>query len=341
MYRKSSLLGIAIPVMAAAASLLAAPAAHAQGIVGAGATFVGPIMSKWVAAYKAATGVDVNYQAVGSGAGINGLISHNVDFAASDIPMNAGEKAQAGAATVNIPDIIGAVVVAYNVPGVGPGIALTGPVVADIYLGKITYWDDPKITKLSPGTKFPHSEILCLHRSDGSGTTAIFTEYLSKVSGQWKSDVGTGKSVAWPTGGLGAKGNPGVAGFLQTHPNAIGYIELAYGIQKNIPYAAIQNKAGKYIYPTDEAASFAAEGISVPSNLEISITNSPHEKAYPIAGMSNLIVYQNAPKNAEVKKFFKWILTDGQKPEFTEPLHYSPLPEGVRTKDIAALDKLK
>jgi phosphate transport system substrate-binding protein len=330
-----------MPIAAIAGGLIAAPAANAQSLVGAGSSFVAPIMQKWTAAYKAATGVEINYQSVGSGAGINGLIAHNVDFAASDVQMNSNERSQAGAATLNVPDIIGAVVVAYNVPGIGPGIGLTGPVIADIFQGKITSWDDPRIAKLSPGVKFPHQDIIVVHRSDGSGTTAIFTEYLSKVSKSWKDEIGTGKSVAWPSGELGGKGNPGVAGFVQTHPYTIGYIELAYAIKNNIPYAQVQNKSGKLIYPTDEAASAAAEHVSLPSSLELSITNSANPEAYPISGPSYLIAYTSGPKNAEIKKFFTWVLTDGQKPEFTEPLHYSPLPQSIRGKLLAAVATLK
>ncbi|HEY3332265.1 MAG TPA: phosphate ABC transporter substrate-binding protein PstS [Capsulimonadaceae bacterium] len=346
MFRKNSsltgsLLKIAAPAIAVAAGIMSVPAAQAQTITGAGATFPAPIIQKWIGAYKASTGVEVNYQPIGSGGGINALISHTVDFAGSDIPMNANEKGQAGAPVVNIPDIIGAVVVCYNLSKIGPGIALTGPVIADIFQGKITYWDDPRITKLSPGVKFPHDNIIVVHRSDGSGTTAIFTDYLSKVSSSWKSEIGTGKSVSWPSGQLGGKGNAGVAGFVTTHDSTIGYVELAYAIQKNIPYAQVENKAGKLIYPTDEAASAAADGVKVPANLEFSITNSANAKAYPIAGVSNLIVYAKSPKNAEVKKFFKFILTEGQKPEYTEPLHYSPLPDGVAAKALEAVEKLR
>ena len=342
MFQISSLRGatrIAKLAGAAAAMVVVASSAHAQSLNGAGATFINPIMSKWVAAYKQATGVEVNYQPIGSGGGINALIAKTVDFACSDVPMTASEESQAGTATLNIPDIIGAVVVSYSVPGIGPGIALTGPVVADIFEGKIAYWDDPEIVKLSPGIKFPHENILVIHRSDGSGTTAIFTDYLSKVSKSWSTDVGTGKSVNWPVG-LGAKGNPGVAGYLKNKPYSIGYVELAYAIQQNIPYAKIKNKAGVFIYPSDEAASAAAEGIKIPENLKISITNSAHEKAYPIAGISNLIVRASWQKNVEVKKFVKWILTDGQAAEFTEPLHYSPLPAGVAKKALEHIEKI-
>ncbi|MDR3706847.1 MAG: phosphate ABC transporter substrate-binding protein PstS [Capsulimonadaceae bacterium] len=337
--RGSKLPGKVASALVAATLLIAAPAAHAQALTGAGATFINPIMSKWIAAYKASTGVEVNYQPIGSGGGINALISKTVDFCCSDVPMNGGEEAQVGAPTINIPDIVGAVVVSYSVPGVGPGIALNGKTIADIFEGKITYWDDPEITRLSPGTKFPHENILVVHRSDGSGTTAIFTGYLSKVSGTWKETVGAGKSVSWPVG-LGAKGNPGVAGYLKNKPYSIGYVELAYAIQNDIPYAKIKNKSGVTIYPSDESAAVAAEGIKVPANLKLDINDSPNKEAYPIVGVSNLIVRVEWQKNAEVKKFVKWILTEGQKSEFTGPLHYSPLPEKVRAKALEAVAKI-
>ena len=338
MFKKSSLF---CATLIAATSLLASNGAHAQSqIIGAGATFINPIMQRWIAGYQAETGVSINYAAIGSGGGITGLIAHTVDFAASDIPMNATEKSQAGAPVQDFPDAIGAVVVAYNVPGILAGLHFSGPVLADIFLGKITSWSDPAIAKLNPGVKFPNQDILVIHRSDGSGTSAIFTEYLSKVSGSWADGPGTGKSINWPVG-LGGKGNPGVTGFLQNHPFSIGYVELAYAINNHLFYSAIQNKAGSYIYPTEDSASKAAVGIKVPASLEISITNSPNPEAYPIAGMSNLIVYKSAPKNAAVAKFFKWVFTTGQSATYTAPDHYSPLPEGVATACIAATSKLK
>lgn len=325
---------------AVGASLMAIQAANAQSLIGAGSTFINPIMSRWISAYRSSTGVDINYQPIGSGGGINALISKTVDFAGSDVPMTGGEKAQVGGQVITIPDIIGAVVVSYNVPGISSGIALSGPVLADIFLGRITYWDDPEIVRLSPGVKFPHENILVVHRSDGSGTTAIFTDYLCKVSRDWKDQVGTGKSVNWPVG-LGGKGNPGVAGYLKNKPFSIGYVELAYAVQNNIPYAEVRNKAGKMIYPTEESAAAAAEGVAIPNSLEFSIANSPHPDAYPITGLSFIIVRQSWPKNADVKKFVRWIVTDGQASEFTAPGHYAPLPEAVRTKDLEAIERAR
>jgi phosphate transport system substrate-binding protein len=314
--------------------------ASAQTLTGAGSSFINPIMVKWAAAYKAETGVEINYQPIGSGGGINQLIHKQVDFAGSDVPMTADEKSDAGGPVVTIPDIIGAVVVAYNVPGISNGIAFSGSVLADIYLGKITYWDDPAIMKLSPGVKFPHENILVLHRSDGSGTTAIFTEYLSKVSSEWSSQVGTGKSVKWPAG-LGGKGSAGIAGYLKNKPYSIGYVELAYAIENNIPYALVKNKAGKSIYPTIAAASAAAEGVKVPANLELSITNTSNPASYPITGVSFLIVREGAPNNPQVKRFVQWVLSKGQTPEYTETLHYAPLPKALQKLGIETIEKVR
>lgn len=323
----------------AALAIFTMQGANAQTLTGAGSSFINPIMTHWVAAYKAATGVEINYQPIGSGGGIKNLIDKTVDFAGSDVPMTGSEKSDAHGAVITIPDIVGAVVIAYNIPGIGNGIAFSGPVLADIYLGKITYWDDPEITKLSPGVKFPHESILVVHRSDGSGTTAIFTDYLSKVSSEWNAKIGSGKVVDWPAG-LGGKGSAGVAGYLKNKPYSIGYVELAYAIEKNIPYAQVKNKAGKLIYPTIAAASAAADGVKLPANLEISITNPTNPKAYPITGVSFLIVRQMWQKNAVTKKFIKWILTDGQETTYTELLHYAPLPAAVKNAGLAAIENV-
>lgn len=319
---------------------LALPTAHAQNLTGAGSTFVNPIMTNWIPAFQKASGVSVNYQPIGSGGGISALISHTVDFAGSDVPMNPQEVSEAKAPVIHLPDVVGAVAIAYNVPGIGPGIHLSGSVIADIFLGNIKKWNDPRITKLSPGTKFPDLPIFVAHRSDGSGTTAIFTNYLSKVNGEWKAKVGEGKSVNWPTG-LGGKGSAGVAGLLSTHSGAIGYVELAYAVQNNIPYAFVQNKRGKFIYPTVESAAAAAEGVKVPANLQVMITNTNSPQGYPITGYSWLIVYQNSAKAADLKKFLTFVVTDGQGPAFTKALVYAPLPESLRKRELAAIATIK
>jgi phosphate transport system substrate-binding protein len=318
-------------------------AASAQTLTGAGSTFVNPIMTRWIAAYDQQSGQQVNYQPIGSGGGINALISHTADFAGSDVPMNPGELAQAKGGVYHLPDVVGAVVIAYNVPGVGPGIRLDGPVLSDIYLGKITMWNDPRIVKLNPGTNFPADQIFVTHRSDGSGTTAIFTDYLCKVNGDWKSGPGTGKSIDWPIG-LGGKGNAGVAGLLKTHKDAIGYVELAYAVQNNIPYAAMENSHGKPIYPSVESAAAAAEGVKVGPDLTASLTDSPNPDGYPITGYSYLIVYRNtsnAAKAADIKKFLSYVVTTGQGEDFTKPLFYARVPASVTDREQAEINSIK
>jgi phosphate transport system substrate-binding protein len=322
----------------AAGMMALAGAASAQTLNGAGSTFVDPIMTQWIAAYKQATGVSVNYQPIGSGGGISALIGHTVDFAGSDVPMNAQELAEAKAPVIHLPDVAGAVTVAYNVPGIGPGIHLSGPVLADIYLGSITYWDDSRIVRLSPGTKFPHERIFVTHRSDGSGTTAIFTDYLSKISPEWKSRVGEGKSVHWPEG-LGGKGNAGVAGLLSTHKYSIGYIELAYAVQNVIPYAAMQNDKGKFIYPSVASAAAAADGVTPPADLMFMVTNSSKADGYPITGYSWLIVYKDSGAKADaLKKFLHWVVTSGQ--AYNEKLDYAKLPASMAAREEKLIDTI-
>jgi phosphate transport system substrate-binding protein len=319
---------------------LAMPVAHAQGLTGAGSTFVNPIMTQWIPAYLKADNVSVNYQPIGSGGGISALINHTVDFAGSDVPMTSQEVTEAKAPVIHLPDVVGAVAIAYHINGIGPGIHLTGPVIADIYLGKITNWNDPRITKLSPGTKFPSEPIVVVHRSDGSGTTAIFTNYLSKISPGWKSQVGEGKSVNWPSG-LGGKGSAGVAGLLSQHEGAIGYVELAYAVQNNVPYAFVQNAKGKFIYPSVASAAAAAAGVKAPANLQVMITNSPSAGAYPITGYSYLIVYQNPAKAADLRKFLIWVVTTGQGPTYTKALVYAPLPTSVVKREQQLIATIK
>jgi phosphate transport system substrate-binding protein len=332
------MIGLAVIAIALAGSTMSI--SSAQTLTGAGSTFVNPIMTQWIADYGKQTSVSINYQPIGSGGGINALINHTVDFAGSDVPMNSNELAQASAPVYHIPDVVGAVTVAYNIPGIGPGIRLTGSVLADIYLGKITMWNDPKITSLNPGVNFPSDSIFVTHRSDGSGTTAIFTDYLCKVSPEWKSGPGTGKSVDWPIG-LGGKGNSGVAGLLKTHKDSIGYIELAYSVQNDIFYAKLDNSSGKTIYPSVESAADAAKGVEVSPELTASITDSPNPNAYPITGYSYLIVYKKPTQNADaLKKFLAFIVTDGQSEKYTKPLFYAHVPESVCKKALAEIDSL-
>src|SRR6266568_3672550 len=296
--------GAALSMMALAvgAVVVSPKIADAQALTGAGSTFINPIMTQWTASYKQATGVSINYQPIGSGGGINALINKTVNFAGSDAPMNAAEMAEAKAPVLHLPAVIGAVVIGYNIPGVRTGLHLSGPVLADIFLGKVTYWDDSEITRSNRGTRLPHARIFLAHRSDGSGTTYIFTDYLAKVSGEWKSRVGVGKSVQWPEG-LGGKGSEGVAGLLKTRPNSIGYVELAYALQNGLTYAAVQNAKGKFIIPSAESASVAAEGVKLPPDLRASLTNTPNPKGYPITGFTWLIVRQNTNEAAALKRF--------------------------------------
>jgi phosphate transport system substrate-binding protein len=318
--------------------LLTTGVAHSQDLQGAGSTFVNPIMTHWTADYQKKTGVSINYQSVGSGAGINDLVNKTVDFAGSDAPMTEGQLASAGSPVQHIPDVIGAVPVVYNVEGVGPGINLSGPVIADIFLGKITKWNDPTITSLNPATKFPDASIFVVHRSDGSGTTGIFTDYLSRVSPDWKSDVGEGTSVRWPAG-LGAKGSSGVAGLMRTHTNSIGYVELSYAVQNVIYYAKVENSKGKFVYPSSETAAAEADGIKIPADFRVFFTDGPAAKGYPISGFSWLIVYKNSPKINQLKGFLTWVVTDGQ--AYTKDLYYAPIPTSVRDKELAAINELK
>ena len=309
-------------------------ASATAGLTGAGSTFVNPIMTHWAPEYTKETGTPVNYQSVGSGAGINNLIDHTVDFAGSDAPMNADELARAKNPVVHVPDVIGAVCVSYNVAGLQSGLRFSGPVLADIYLGKIKNWNDPQIMQLNPGKKLPNAAIFTVHRSDGSGTTNIFTDYLSKVSPEWQSTVGAAKEVKWPNG-LGGKGNEGVAGILKQHDNSIGYIELAYAVQNSIPYADMQNSSGNFIAPSVASAGAAAAGFPMPENMTSFITNTSAPQGYPITGFSWLIFYPNGAKADEVKKFMLWAVTKGQADN--EALYYAPLPQSVVTAISAQL----
>jgi len=321
---------------ALALTLLGGASAQAQQINGAGATFPAPLYQQWFQKYAQATGTQVNYQAIGSGGGIKNITAHAVDFGASDAPMTAAEMA-AAPGILHIPTVAGAVVVAYNIPGIGPGIHLTPGVLADIYLGKITKWNDPQITKLSPGVKFPAITISPMHRSDGSGTTNIFTTYLAAVSGAWADSVGAGKSVHWPNG-LGGKGNSGVAQLITQNEGGIGYIELNYAVTNNIPYAAIRNARGQYIYPSVEATTIAAEGVTLPPDFRKVIVNTSSLKGYPITGFTYLLVYKNGTK-PEVKKLLEWCLTTGQAD--AAALQYAPLPPSVKARALAAVASIR
>lgn len=328
--------------MLAVASALAgsfAGSLMAQDLNGAGATFPYPIYSKWFADYATTSGVKINYQSIGSGGGIRQLTEGTVDFGASDAPMSDAEMAKLKSPVLHFPTVLGAVVITYNIPGVTKAIRLTGPIVADIFAGKITKWNDGQITALNKGLKLPASDILVVHRSDGSGTTYIFSDYLSNVSPSWAQAPGKGKELAWPVG-LGGKGNEGVAGQVKQTPGAIGYVELAYAKQNSLPFADLQNANGEFITPTIESVTNAAAAAAakLPDNTDyrISIVNAAGKGAYPISSFTFLLVYQTQPDAAKGKKlvdFLRWYLRNGEKTAAS--LDYAPLPASM----VAQLEK--
>lgn len=324
------------------------PSSSGQSVdlTGAGATFPYPLYSKWFSEYAKLTGVRINYQSIGSGGGIRQLSEGTVDFGASDSPMSDEEMAKAkGGPILHIPTILGAVVVTYNLPGVTTPIKLTPQVIADIFSGRITKWSDTRITSLNPGVTLPNSDILVVHRSDGSGTTYIFTDYLSKAVPAWNASVGKGKEVKWPAG-LGAKGNEGVAGQVKQTPGSIGYVELAYAKQNKLPVAAVKNKAGQFIVASVPAVTAAAAGAAkaLPANTDyrISIVDAPGQDSYPISSFTWILVYQHqkdAVKGKKLVDFLNWALTEGEAE--AAPLDYAPLPadmaSNVRAR-LAAID---
>jgi phosphate transport system substrate-binding protein len=302
---------------------------------GAGATFPYVIYSKWFDVYHQKTGIEFNYQSIGSGGGIKQVIEGTIDFGASDGPMTPEQLNEAatkqGTEVLHIPTVMGAVVLTYNLPGVGQGLKLTPDVLADIYLGQITTWNDPKLTSLNPGMNLPSQQILVAHRSDGSGTTFIFTDYLTKVSKMWEEKVRRGTSVNWPVG-LGGKGNEGVSGLVKQTPGSIGYVELAYAVKNNLPYAKLRNKAGSFVEPKLESVTAAAAGAAknMPADLRVSITNADGKDSYPICGFTWLLVYKHMrdkSKGAALVKFLRWAMTDGQ--SYAKGLLYAPLPKQV------------
>jgi len=306
-------------------------------LTGAGATFPYPLYSRWFSEYAQETGIKINYQSIGSGGGIRQLSEGTVDFGASDSPMSDAEMAKAkGGPIIHIPTVLGAVVITYNVPGLSAPLNLTGKAIADVFSGKITKWNDARLASLNAGAKLPATDILVVHRSDGSGTTYIFTDYLSKAVPAWNSTVGKGKEVKWPVG-LGAKGNEAVAGQVKQTPGAIGYVELAYAKQNNLPTAAIQNKSGKAIVPSVSAVTAAAAGAAqtLPANTDyrVSIVDAPGADSYPISSFTWILVYQNqsdAVKGKKVVDFLNWALTKGEAD--AAALDYAPLPSEMASK---------
>jgi phosphate transport system substrate-binding protein len=305
-----------------------ANASDDKTLLGAGSTFVYPLFSKQFAEYNTLTGLKINYQAIGSGGGILQLTNKTVDFGDSDAPLTDDQSQKIGVPVLHIPMCSGAVVMSYNLPGVKDTLKLTPDVIANIYLGKITKWNDPKIAAINPGVKLPAIPVLVAHRSDGSGTTNIFTDYLSKVNDEWKTKVGKGTSVNWPTG-LGGKGNPGVSGLISQTPGGIGYIELAYAIQNNLPYAKVQNKSGNYIVP-NIASTSASSNVQLPADSKIFIGNTDAPDGYPISGFTWALIYkeQNYNNRSEQRaqnllKLFWWEVHDGQ--QYCKDLDYAPL----------------
>lgn len=327
--KKSFLLGLAL--------LTATGTASAQSsLTGAGASFPYPLYSKMFAEYKTAQGVSVNYQSVGSGAGQKQITERTVDFAGSDNPMSDDAMKAAPAKLLHVPTAIGAVVPAYNLPGVTTALKFDGATLANIYLGKIKTWNDAAIAKLNPGVTIPPLPITVARRSDGSGTTYVFSDYLSKVSSEWKTKVGVGNSLSWPVG-TGAKGNDGVAGVVKSTPGAIGYVELVYAKQNKLTFGSVKNRAGKFVVADNGPAALAANGVVIPADTRVSLTNSANADAYPIASFTYVIFYQDQKygtrteaQGEALQKMLTWMVTSGQ--QYNEPLDYAKLPTAVANK---------
>jgi phosphate transport system substrate-binding protein len=334
---------VVLALAVAAAAALPAAAQNLQ-IDGAGATFPNPIYSKWFSEYnKLHPNVQINYQPIGSGGGIRQLTNQTVFFGATDGPMTNDQIQAAGARILHLPTVLGGVVPVYNVPGLSGELRFSGPLLADIFLGKVTKWNDPAIAKENPGASLPASDVTVVHRADGSGTSYIFCDFLAKSSPEWKQKVGVATSVNWPTG-VGGKGNEGVAGLVKQTPGSIGYVELIYALQNKIPFGAVKNAAGEYVkasLDTVTAAAAATEG-KMPPDFRVSIANAPGKNAYPIASFTWLLFYESPKDKAKAKAmvdFMRWALADGQK--YAPELGYAPLPASVVTLETEALKKIK
>jgi phosphate transport system substrate-binding protein len=323
-------------------ALLVIPAFGQTTLNGAGATFPYPMYSKWFSEYhKVHSDIQINYQSIGSGGGIRQVLANTVDFGASDGPMTDEQLSQSKVKILHIPTVLGSVVPAYNVPGVSGEIKFTPQSLAGIFLGKITSWNDPALTKENASLNLPNQPIVVVHRSDGSGTTFIFTDYLSKVSSEWQSSVGKGTSVKWPLG-LGNKGNEGVAGMIRQLPGSIGYVELIYAVQNKIPYGVVKNAAGTYVKASLESTTAAAASVkTMPADFRVSITNAPGKDAYPISSFTWLLIPAQSKDNKGkiLADFLTWMVDDGQK--MTQELTYAPLPESVAQKVKAAIKEVK
>jgi phosphate transport system substrate-binding protein len=323
--------------------LLALPLAAQTKLNGAGATFPYPIYSKWFNQYhQQHPDIEINYQSIGSGGGIRQVTAGTVDFGASDGPMTDQQLADAKFKILHLPTVLGAVVPAYNIPGFKGELKFTPDVIAGIYLGKITSWNDPAIVKANPGVSLPGQAIVVVHRSDGSGTTYIFSDYLSKVSSEWMNSVGKGTSVKWPVG-LGAKGNEGVAGMVRQMDGAFGYIELIYALQNNITFGSVKNASGAFIKASLESTTAAAASVkTMPADFRVSITNAPGKDAYPIASFTWLLIpadWKDKGKQKVIVDFLTWMLEQGQ--TMTADLNYAPLPEAVKQKERETIKTIR
>ncbi|HMC82187.1 MAG TPA: phosphate ABC transporter substrate-binding protein PstS [Candidatus Polarisedimenticolia bacterium] len=333
-----------LAVVAAAALVLPARAQSTVQIDGAGATFPYPIYSKWFSEYnKIHSNVQINYQSIGSGGGIRQLTNQTVFFGATDGPMTSDQILAAPGKVLHFPTVLGGVVPVYNIPGVDAELKFTGPVLANIFLGKITKWNDPAIAQDNPGVSLPSTDVTVVHRADGSGTSYIWCDYLSKVSPEYKKTVGVATAVNWPVG-LGGKGNEGVAGLVQQTPGSIGYVELIYAIQNKIAFGAVKNSDGEFVKASVESVTAAATSASsvMPADFRVSITNAPGKAVYPISSFTWLLLYESPKDKAKSRimvDFMKWALTEGQK--FCADLGYAPLPEKVVQLEMEALKKVK
>lgn len=330
-----------IAALILAGGVLSGTAVAQLTMTGAGATFPYPVYSKWFDEYsRVDPSVRFNYQSIGSGGGQKQIIAQTIDFGASDSPMSDQSLAKAPGKILHIPTVAGAVVLTYNLPD-NPAIEIDGPTIANIFLGNLTKWSDPAIAAQNPGIKLPDSDIIVVHRSDGSGTSYIFTDYLLKISPGWKSKVGANTAVKWPAG-LGAKGNEGVSGQIEQTPGALGYVELVYAIQNKMPVAKVKNAVGNYISPTTASVIAALASAQIPNDFRFSMTNAPGVDSYPIAGVTWLLVYQrqeNADKGKKMVQFLNWALTNGEK--MVAPLDYAPLPQPLRRRVLDLISEIR
>lgn len=347
---KSSIATIALGAALIAAGVVtfvdspsAAPAPSPLLINAAGATFPYPIYSKWFAEYnKIHPDIQINYQSIGSGGGIRQLLAGTIDFGATDKPMTDEQLQQSKVPVLHFPTVLGAVVATYYIEGVSQELNLTSEALADIFLGKITKWNDPALASANPGVNLPDRDIVVVHRSDGSGTTYVWTDFLSKVSKEWETKVGRDASVNWPVG-LGGKGNEGVSGLVKQTPGAIGYVELIYAVQNTMPYGHVKNSAGAFVKPelASVTAAAAAEAKKIPEDFRVSITNAGGKGAYPICSFTYLLIptkIEDAAKKQAIKDFLHWMLTEGQKD--AEGLTYAKLPKDVVSREMKAIEKI-